>query len=248
MKLFAAAAASIFALCLIVPACCSGAGGDQFPWNARYDFIRGVPSITFHNCHGVMAGSYPDGRETVEIGFDDACGYLGHVCICTAGGYRIAQIAVDTLQAGGAPLEKGEFVLIASRDNAVSDVVAFVLGSPRRNDPEKNQHFIDESIETAKREYVYYVAYRPLKRAVRVIYRKHLLVGNEMMDRLWKIETAAEEDPASVSESDMTLYRGAMADMVRDVLLGNRPGLFEAAAIDYDEFLAHLGRMKSEVR
>jgi formylmethanofuran dehydrogenase subunit E len=49
-----------------------------------------------------MAGSYPDGREPVEIGFDDACGYLGHVCICTAGGYRIAQIAVDTLQAGGA--------------------------------------------------------------------------------------------------------------------------------------------------
>ena len=233
---------------LLLPFSSSRAIGDAPRWNEKYDFLRGIPPITFHFDHGVLAGSYPPGRETTEVAFDDVCGYLGHVCLCGAGGYRISQLAVAILEEDGAPLEKGEFVLVSSRDNTVADVVAFVLGCSKRNDPEKNQYFVDESIEAPQREYHYYIAYRPLKEAVHVIYRKHLLLGNDMMDRLWKVETTFEENPASVSRDDMELYRKTMVEMVREVLLGNKAGLFEAAAIDYADFLSRLDGLKQAER
>jgi hypothetical protein len=87
-----------------------------------------------------------------------------------------------------------------------------------------------------------------MKKVVHVIYRKHLLIGNEMMDRLWKVEQAFEDDPASVSPDDFALYQKTMVEMVREVLLGDKPGLFEVAAIDYDELLSRLAGLKATLR
>lgn len=214
-------------------------------WNQKYDFIYNVPAIRFHYDHGVIAGSYVPGQETTEVRFSDVSSYLGHVCLCGAGGYRVSQLAENLLKEDRRSLEKGDFTLISSRDHTVSDVIAFVLGCTRRNDPEKNQYFIDETIEVPKREYHYFIGYHPQKRAVHVVYRKHLLIGNEQMDRLWKIELAYDQNPADVDPSDMKLYRETMVDMVNEVLLGQMEGLFEAKLIDYDKFLSQLSRLKS---
>jgi hypothetical protein len=213
-------------------------------WNQKYDFIHKIPAIRFHYDHGVLAGSYVPGQEITEVRFNDVSSFLGHVCLCGAGGYRISQLAENLLKEDEQLLEKGEFTLISSRDHTVSDVIAFVLGCIRRNDPEKNQYFIDETIETPKRVYHYFVGYHPQKKAVHIIYRKHLLIGNEQMDRLWQVELAYDENPADVGPSDLRLYRDAMVDMVREVLTGQKEGLFEAKLIDFDAFLSHLNRLK----
>ena len=214
------------------------------PWNEKYDFIYDIQPIIFHYDHGILAGSYPYNQETTEVQFNDVCNYLGHVCLCGAGGYKISEIAINSLKKSEETLEKGDFILVSSRDHTISDVISFVLGCSRRNDPEKNQYCIDPDIEAPKREYHYYIGYH--QKAVHIIYRKHLLIGNELMDRLWKVELAYEENPASVNQTDLELYQNTMFNMVKDVLLDQKKGLFDVELIDYDKFQSILKRLKAE--
>ncbi|MBL7191759.1 hypothetical protein ISS30_08685 [bacterium] len=213
-------------------------------WNKKYDFIYDIPPILFHYHHGVLAGSYPAGQETIEINFNDVSRFLGHVCLCGAGGYRISQIAVNLMEGIEKTLEKGEFTLISSNDHTISDVIAYILGCSRRNNPEKNKYFIDQSIKALRREYHYYIGYHTNKKAVHIIYRKHLLIGNEQMDKLWKIEVDYDKAPASVSLSDIELYQDAMLKIVKDVLLSQNKSLFEIKLIEYEDFLSRLNRLK----
>ena len=215
------------------------------PWNEKYDFIYDIPPIIFHYHHGILAGSYPRGQETMEISFNDVSRFLGHVCLCGAGGYQVSQIAVDLMKGTGEPLEREGFTLISSRDHTVSDVIAYVLGCSRRNNPEKNHYFIDESIKAPKRVYHYYIGYHPQKKAVHIVYNKHLLIGNELMDRLRKVELAFDNDPASVNKADIKLYQDTMEDVVKDVLLDQEKGLFEIQPIEYDEFLSQISKLKT---
>ena len=77
------------------------------------------------------------------------------------------------------------------------------------------------------------IAYHPDKKAVHIIYRKHLLIGNELMDRLWQVELALDKEPNSVSETDKKLYRDTMVSIVKDVLLDRKSCLFEVNKISY---------------
>ena len=213
-------------------------------WNPKYDDLAALPPIVFHYDHGVLADSYPEGVETLALRYEDVCAQLGHVCLCGAGGYRIAGLAEAALRAGSALLERGDFVLISSRDHTVSDVIAFVLGCTRRSDPENSQYFIDDTITPPRREYHYYIAYPPTKSAVQVIYRKHLLIGHEEMDHLWDIELAYERDPDSITPGEKHGYQAAMEQMVRDVLFDKVPGLITVAPVDYEEFEKRLERVR----
>lgn len=213
-------------------------------WHERYAYVDRVPPIVFHYDHGVLAGSYRDDGETVQVRFGDVCAQLGHVCLCGAGGYKIAEMVLEAIGGDGKPLERGDFVLISSRDHTVSDVIALVLGCSRRGDAQKSQYFIDDSVEASRREYHYYVAYLPTKTAVHVVYRKHLLIGNEEMDKLWKIECGFEEDPSSVSEEALHRYRHAMVAMVGDVLFERVDGLITVRSIRYEEFQGRLNSVR----
>jgi hypothetical protein len=194
-------------------------------WNVDYSYVETVQPITFHYDHGILAGSYPEGVETVAIRFEDVCAQLGHVCLCGAGGFRIAGKAIEALRKDGAPPERGEFTLISGRDHTVSDVVAFVLGCTRRTAPEHNQYFIDDSIAAPRREYHYFVAYPPAKAAVHVVYRKHLLVGHEEMDRLLAIESSFERNSAAVSPADLARYRQRCRAIIRSLTDGGCGGI-----------------------
>lgn len=220
--------------------CCSTLMRDSGRWHDKYAYVDAIPPITFHCDHGVLAGSYPGKQETTQVRFADVCAGLGHVCLCGAGGYKIAELAVETIRGDGEPLERGDFLLISSKDHTVGDVIALVLGCNRRADVGRNCYFIDESIRPPKREYHYYIGHPPDKAAVQVVYRKNLLLGNEEMDRLWRIECAFEEDRDSVDTAEIELYRGAMESIVRDVLFEHVDGLITARAIPYDEFQARL--------
>jgi len=214
------------------------------PWNEKYNFIYDIPPISFHYHHGILAGSYPPGQETTEISFNDVSCFLGHVCLCGAGGYQVSRIATDLIKGTGEPLEREGFTFISSRDHTVSDVIAYVLGCSRRNNPEKNHYFIDDSIAAPKRVYHYYIGYHEQKKAVHIVYNKHLLIGNELMDSLWKVELAFDKDPASVNKDDIKLYQDTMFEVVNEVLLGQEKGLFEAKLIEYDEFLSRISKLK----
>jgi hypothetical protein len=214
-------------------------------WNVDYSYVETVQPITFHYDHGILAGSYPEGVETVAIRFEDVCAQLGHVCLCGAGGFRIAGKAVEALRKDGAPPERGEFILISGRDHTLSDAIAFVLGCTRRTDPGHNQYFIDDSITAPRREYHYYVAYPPAKAAVHVMYRKHLLIGHEEMDRLWEIESAFERDPAAVQPTDVERYRRAMVVMVGNVLFDRVSGLITVEPVAYETFQGRLDALRN---
>ena len=213
-------------------------------WHESHSDVTNVPAIVFHCDHGMLAGSYPDGVETVAVEFDDVCAQLGHVCLCGAGGFRIAREVTETLRSDGPLLERESFILISGRDHTVSDVIAFVLGSTRRANPEYNQYFIDDSIVAPRREYHYYIGYVPARTAVHVVYRKHLLIGHDEMDELWKIELAFDQDPDSVRAEDVDRYRRAMRGMVRDVLFDQVPGLILVEPVSYDDFQRRLDRLK----
>ena len=73
-----------------------------------------------------------------------------------------------------------------------------------------------------------------------------MLIGNDEMDRLWRIESDYDQDPGGVNPTDVRLYQDTMVDMVRKVLLEETEGLFESELIDYEEFLSHLNRLKEE--
>jgi len=208
--------------------------------------VQAIRPIVFHYDHGVLAGSYPDGLGTVAIRFEDVCAQLGHVCLCGAGGFRIAAKAVDALRQDGDPPERGEFILISGRDHTVSDVIAFVLGCERRENPDHNQYFIKPSIKAPSREYHYYIAYRPTKTAVHVVYRKHLLMPDEEMNQLWQIECAFEREPATVSSSDVERYRRAMVKMVGDVLFDRVGGLITVEPVAYETFQASLDALRNK--
>jgi len=215
-------------------------------WHPNYAYLAGLPPVTFHYDHGVLAGSYPEGVETVTVGFEDVCAQLGHVCLCGAGGFKIAAKAVAALRGAGPPLERGEFILISSHDHTVSDVIAFVLGCPRRRDAARSQYFVDATLKPPRREYHYYIGYRPARTAVHVVYRKHLLTGHAEMDRLWQIELAFERDPQTVSAADIARYRRAMAKTVADVLFERVPGLISVEAIPYEQFEQRLRDVRSD--
>ncbi|MGD8453904.1 MAG: hypothetical protein PVJ57_18975 [Phycisphaerae bacterium] len=220
--------------------CQSPAARGPQQWNQAHSAALAVSPIEFHCAHGVFAGSYPTGVETVTVGYRDVCTQLGHVCLCGAGGFRIAGEAVAALRGEGPPLEREEFILISGRDHTVSDVIASVLGCVRRADPQRSRYFIDDSIVAPRREYHYYIAYRPARRAVHVIYRKHLLIGHEEMDVLWRIEQTFDTDPDALSTADIERYRRAMQQMVRDVLLDRVPGLITVEPVDYATFESRL--------
>ena len=226
--------------------CCGVSMRDSGRWHDKYVYVDTVPPITFHCDHGVLAGSYPGKRETTQVRFADVCACLGHVCLCGAGGYKVAELAVDTIRRDRKPLERGDFILISSKDHTVGDVIAAVLGCNKRTDVGKSRHFIDKSILSPKREYHYYVGYPPAMAAVHIVYRKHLLIGNEKMDRLWKIECAFKENPDSVDAAEIELYRDTMETIVRDVLLERIDGLITARNIPYNEFQARLDSAKTE--
>ncbi|MBN1825478.1 MAG: hypothetical protein JW958_04360 [Candidatus Eisenbacteria bacterium] len=213
-------------------------------WHEKYADVLAVPSLFFTYRHGVLAGSYPEGESTTEVRFSDVCAYLGHVCLCGAGGYKIAAEAVREMGGLEKLPERGEFILISGRDHAVGDVIAYVLGCARRSDPEKSTYFIRSVDGLPRREYRYVIAYPPTRSALRVVYRKHLLVGNEAMDGLWEIELGYDEDPGSVGETDVDLYRDMMETMVRDVLFDRKEGLIETRMIPYDEFTALLDSLR----
>ena len=224
-----------------------GPGGCHAPlatrstrWHEAYSYVSAFPPIVFHYDHGMLAGSYPEGVETVGVEFDDVCAQLGHVCLCGAGGFRIAGEVAQALRGANDPLERGDFILISSRDHAVSDAIAFVLGCSRRTDPEHSQYFIDDSITAPPREYHYYIAYVPDRTAVHVVYRKHLLIGNDEMDKLWEIELAFDRAPDSVSPEDANRYRKAMRRMVQDVLFNRVPGLITIEPLAYGDFQQRL--------
>ena len=65
------------------------------------------------------------------------------------------------------------------------------------------------------------------------------------MDRLWKVELAYEENPASVNQADLELYKNTMFTVVNDVLFDQKNGLFDVKLIDYDEFLSILQQLKA---
>jgi len=215
-------------------------------WHANYDFIYNIQPIIFHYNHGILTGSYQKNQETIEVHFNDVCNYLGHVCLCGAGGYKISEMAVNTLKKEGENLEKGDFIIISSRDHTVSDVISYVLGCERRNNPEKNLYFIDTSIVAPKREYHYLIGYPPAQKAVQITYYKHLLTGNELMDRLWKIELAYEENPDAVNQDDLELYQNTMVKMVQDILLDKNKNLFRIDSINYNDFQLKLDSIKAK--
>ena len=219
---------------------------EEKSWNEKYDFIYDIEPIVFHYDHGILAGSYPQNKEITDVTFNDVCNYMGHVCLCGAGGYKISEIAINALKNPEENLEKGDFLLISSRDHSVSDVISFVLGSTRRIDPEKNQYFINSKIEAPKREYHYFIGYPPQKKAVHIIYKKHKLIGNKLMDRLWKVELAFEENSSSVNQNDLKLYQDAMSQMVEDVLLDQKDELFTVELMEYDKFQSMLNQLKEE--
>ena len=66
------------------------------------------------------------------------------------------------------------------------------------------------------------------------------------MDRLWKVELAFDKDPHSVNQADTKLYQDTMEDMVEEVLLGRKKGLFEIEPIEYDEFLSRVSKFRSQ--
>ena len=233
---------SLTAICL--SGCQAPRARSGSRWNDNYSSVIETTPVVFHYNHGVLAGSYPDDAETVEVRFEDVCGQLGHVCLCGAGGFRIAREAAAALRHRNAPPERCEFVLISGRDHTVSDVIAFVLGCSRRTDPEKSRYLIDDSVKPPRREYRYYIAYPPAQKAVEVVYRKHLLIGNDEMDKLWTIETAYDHDPDSSSLADIEQYRKAMLQMVRDVIFDRTPDLITVKPIDYADFQERLQRLR----
>ncbi|MBU4445364.1 MAG: hypothetical protein L6422_10020 [Candidatus Marinimicrobia bacterium] len=205
-------------------------------WNKKYEYIQDIKPIVFHYDHGVLGGSYTEGIETVEMRFDDVCAYLGHVCLCGAGGYRIAALVIDSLYRDYGIPERGEFVLISSRDHTISDVIAYCFGLTRRQKKVKSSYFIDDTIETPRREYHYFIGSKETNRAFHVIYKKHRSIGHAAMDSLWKIEQQYEINPESVSESDMEKYSKAIEWTVRDVITGKRDSdLFEIKRVSYKE-------------
>ena len=66
------------------------------------------------------------------------------------------------------------------------------------------------------------------------------------MDRLWQVEMAYEENPASVNQADLELYKNTMFTVVNNVLLDQKKGLFNVELIDYDEFQSILKQLKAE--
>jgi len=71
---------------------------EEKSWNEKYDFIYDIEPIVFHYDHGILAGSYPQNKEITDVTFNDVCNYMGHVCLCGAGGYKISEIAINALK------------------------------------------------------------------------------------------------------------------------------------------------------
>ncbi|HEX37341.1 MAG TPA: hypothetical protein ENG70_00535 [Candidatus Cloacimonetes bacterium] len=202
-------------------------------WHKDYNFIYDIEPLIFNYPHGVFTGSFSEGITTYQLSFEDVCTFLGHVCLCGAGGYKIVQHAINQLS-DSEVLERDQFMLQSSHDHTISDVAAFILGCPRRNDPKKNRYSIKPESTLERRVYRYKIGYEPSHKAVEILYHKHLIIGNDKMDELWKIEKALDTQPESVSENNKITYRNAMIKMVRNVLFDKVQGLFEIKEIAYN--------------
>ena len=66
------------------------------------------------------------------------------------------------------------------------------------------------------------------------------------MDKLWHVELAYEENPASVNQADLELYKNTMYTVVNNVLSDQKKGLFNVELIDYDEFQSILKQLKAK--
>jgi len=151
--------------------------------------------------------------ETIRFTFDDAAHMVGQPCTCAAAGFRIAQIGLRQL---GEPMPaRGELFLAASRDHAVSDVVAYLLGAARRVDPKRTAFVIDPSLSDSPDRWCFVVGDPEHRRAAQITFHKARLMPEPLRSHLRRVEQRAERGAASAA--DRRQFRAAMTKLVRQL-------------------------------
>ncbi len=84
-------------------------------------------------------------RETIRLTFADAARIVGQPCTCAAAGFQVARAGLAALSPER-PAVRGELRLVAGRDHATSDVVAFLVGADRRVDPDRATYVVDPDL------------------------------------------------------------------------------------------------------
>lgn len=170
--------------------------------------------------------------DSIEITFEDAAQVIGQPCTCVAAGFRIAQVGLNALVAQGRAV-RGELRIVASKDHAVTDVAAYVLGAERRSDPARSSVVVDPSLSTDPGVWRYIIIDPTRRKAVEVLYYKSKLMPEAVVSPLRRIEEGAEH---GVSDADRSLFQREMKRLV-DILLAPSASkaYVQARAVPYEE-------------
>ena len=172
------------------------------------------------------------GRSTIRLRFRDAALVTGQPCLCAAGGFEVVRLALPLLVAPGGRLPaRGEIGLVASRDHAVADVVAFLLGAVHREDPSRSTRRLDPALSPRPGTWVFLLVSPGTGRAARVTWDRTVLWTEEERRQLAAIEERAER----ATPAERQRFRRAMAGLVRAALSGRG---FSVEAAPLDEVLA----------
>jgi len=171
------------------------------------------------------------GRETIRLRFQDAALVTGQPCLCVAGGFEVVRLALPLLTGPDGRLPaRGEIGLVASRDHAVADVVAFLVGAVRREDPGRSTMRLDPTLSPRPGTWVFVLVAPGTERAARVTWDRTALWTEDERRRLAAIEKRAEH----ATPAERRRFREAMAHLVRAALAGKG---FSAEPLPLEEAL-----------
>lgn len=197
-----------------------------------HDLYFEVEPIKIKDPLSVLVGSTRPGEEIFEIGLTDVGMYIGHICPCVAGAYRVTQLALELLYKNELP-ERGGIRVAANSPSAALDVASYITGARSFYGCEERHRgdlAVDRSLESNSEDMIVTFQRKDTDEAVKVVFHKSILCSQE--------EKAAEETvkekimEGEATEEEVEWFWKTKQKEVKLILFNPPVGLFEVERLN----------------
>lgn len=200
------------------------------------DFYSEVKPIKIRDPLSVVVGSTKPGDEIFEIGLTDVGMYIGHICPCVAGAYRLTQLGLDAIYEKEFPV-RGNIRVAANSPSAVLDVASYITGARSFygcDEVHRGDLAVDENLEARKGDIVVIFQRKDTGRAVKVVFHKSVLCPPENMSPEKTVKEKIMEGEATQEEAEW--FWKTEQEKVKQILFNPPSGLFEVEKLSSYNF------------
>ncbi len=200
------------------------------------DFYFEVEPIKIKEPMAVVVGSTRPGEEIFEINLTDVGMYMGHICPCVAGAYKLTKLGLEALYESEVP-ERGNIRVVANSPSAVLDVASYITGARSFYGCEERHRgdlAVDENLEARKGDIAVIFQRKDTGKTVRVVFHKSILCSPEKksLEKVVKEKIVLGE----ATEEEAERFWKSEQEEAKRILFNPASGLFEVEELPAYDF------------